>query len=599
MGYSVSFFVRKSVDPIERWVMTAGFGLAAFAVLSIFLNLIRIQLHWIIFLVLSLIFPVYCIYRHVSKHGLKLYLSPKLRLSKSTVYAILAILIFIVFFSVYHKGAFTYPYLEDDDPWLHAVAAKYVAVHKTFSHDPSIQISYIEPYPPSYAILMGVLHQTNTDIIWNLKFFNVLILSLGVLFFFFFAKEFFGSSRKAIFATFIIAVIPCFMSHFIWASSLAIILFFPVLYAAERVRHDKNWWVLCAIGIAAILLSQPSNAAIFGIIFIIYWAVKAVTFKSFQKHLFLAGILGVFLAFSVFYLPMLFKYGWAGIGSGIGFGKSSLLHFTSAESGGGLLYTWADFIFARTASKMDNPVGVGFVLFFLLVLSVILLLYTLLRKPKQILSSDNFPSIFTFILLIFTFAGIHGNHLPIQLMPHRFWSIFAIPVALICVEGFFTLGRLFEKIRVHRVFIYGALIIGILFTSAYPKYVVETSYWPPGVNWGSMEEVQGYLSYVAPLPYNTRVFALCSDDFKVLAFDKFAEPWDPKYVSFKNSAINSTARSLSQGLKSMGYSYLVMDAYCVRKFSINETNDKLMEIGNSSYFEFAGGNRAFFMFKVL
>ena len=40
---------------------------------------------------------------------------------------LLVLLIFAVFFAVYHKGAFTYPYLEDDDPWFHAEVTKYIA----------------------------------------------------------------------------------------------------------------------------------------------------------------------------------------------------------------------------------------------------------------------------------------------------------------------------------------------------------------------------------------------------------------------------------------------------------------------------------------
>jgi hypothetical protein len=578
--------------------MNIGFGLGTFAVLAVLLNLLKIQLHWMIFLAISVIVPLFHLYKQVSKKGLKLDFS-QFKLTKSNIYILVVLLIFAVFFSVYHKGAFTYPYLEDDDPWFHAEVTKYISIQRTFSHDPSISMSYIEPYPPAYAVLMGVLHQTNTDVIWNLKFFNVLIISLGILFFYFFAKEFFGSRQKALFSTFVIAIIPCFLSHFIWASSLAIVLFFPAFYAVEKIREDRTWWVVAAVMVAGVLLSQPSNAAIFGLMLGLFWLVKVVSTKSFQKHIFFAGLVGLVFALSIFYLPMIFKYGWEGVGSGIGFGSASLLHFSGAESGGGLLYTWNDFIFAKSVSKMDNPIGVGIVLFFLTAFSLIFVLYTLLRKPKHFFADKNFTHIILVVWLLFALAGIHGNRLPVQLMPHRFWAIFAIPVALICAEGFFSLGSIFEKIRVHRLFIYAILIAGILVTSGYAKYKVETSFWPPGMNWGSMDEVQGYLQYVKPLPYNTKLFPLCSPDFKALAFDKFAEPWDPAYVAFKSTAFNQSVDKLNSWLKSRGYGYMTMDSYCVNKYGINATNDKLKEIGTSQKFSPVNSNRGIFLFRTL
>ena len=63
------------------------------------------------------------------------------------------------------KGAFRYPYLENEDPWGHSVGVKYVAIEKT-AYDPDLERkgvdidpvnSYMDPYPPAYDILM-MLH---------------------------------------------------------------------------------------------------------------------------------------------------------------------------------------------------------------------------------------------------------------------------------------------------------------------------------------------------------------------------------------------------------------------------------------------------------
>jgi hypothetical protein len=600
LGYSVTYFVKRADNFLERWLMNIGFCLGAFAVLAVVLNLLKIQLDWMIFLAISLVIPIYAIYRRVGAKGFKVDLSGMGKINKSTIYAICALIIFIIFFAVYLKGSFLYPYLEDDDPWLHAQVTKYVAEQKTFSHNPSIFMNYIEPYPPAYAVLMGVLHQTNTNVMWNLKFFNALLISLGILFFYFFANGFFGDRRKALFAAFILAVIPCFSSHFIWASGLAITLFFPALYAADRISHDSKWWIVAAVSIAGILLVQPSNAVIFGLLFIIYWVLKAFTTKSLQKHVFLAGVVGLLGAVVFFYVPTFFKYGWEGIASGIGFGSSGgLLHFSGANAGGGLLYSWSDFIFAQTVSKMDNPIGVGIIIFFLAVFSLIFILYSLFRGPRKIFSEEGFRYLVLVVWTLFAFAGIHGNRLPIQLMPHRFWAIFAIPVALICVEGFFALGNLLEKVKIHRFFVYAVIIIGVIITAGYPKYVVETSYWPPGANWGSAEELSAYMQYVAPLPFNTKLFPLCSPDFKALAFDKYAEPWDPQYVAFKENAFNDSAADTSAWLKTRGYNLITIDSYCVGKFGMNETNAKLQEFSMLPGIKIAAQAPGFYMLALV
>ena len=89
---------------------------------------------------------------------------------------------------MYHKGAFNYPYLEDDDSWSHAMGVEYVSIEKTVFEKTSVGFHYIDPYPPAYEMLFGIIHQTNDSIYWTLKFFNALIISLSIIFFYFFAK---------------------------------------------------------------------------------------------------------------------------------------------------------------------------------------------------------------------------------------------------------------------------------------------------------------------------------------------------------------------------------------------------------------------------
>ena len=92
------------------------------------------------------------------------------------------LVVFAFTFYIYGSGAFNYPYLEDDDPWGHAEGVKYMAIEKNAFGPGTEYTGYINPYPPTYDTLMGILHQTNDSVYWTLKFFNALIISLSVIY---------------------------------------------------------------------------------------------------------------------------------------------------------------------------------------------------------------------------------------------------------------------------------------------------------------------------------------------------------------------------------------------------------------------------------
>ncbi len=595
-GYSVTFFIKREESFLERFVLDIGLGLCLFSLLIVLFNTLRIKLFWLFFLILALIIPVISVWKKKQQisHFFSHFSFSHIKIKKSDLYLLVVLLLFIVFMSVYLKGAFGYPYLEDDDPWLHAQNARMVSLTQSATLPAGMEKwMYLEPYPPAYSIMMGLLDQMNKSVIETLKFFNVLIIALGNTFFFYlFAGRFFKNNKKAFIATLFLVLIPCFLSHFIWASSLALGIVFIALYCAERASEDKRWIYPSIIAIAALLVSQPSNAYILGIFFFLYWLLKAVLSRTFQKNIFISGALGVTLALIIFWGPVLLRYGVAGLPAG------GSLSYVDTGAGDYKAYSFSEFLIAKTSSLMDNPQGIGIFLFILFLISIVYLLLLLIVSKKRF-SSEHFHHWVSIAWFLVAFVGLQDVYFHVfKVMPHRWWSIIAIPVVLIAVEGFFALGKFSEKIKIHRFFVYAILILGIVWTSGYPKYVVETSMWPPGVSWGSMDELQGYVSFIKPLPYNTKVFPICSKDSKVLAFDKFAEPWDPEYVKFKASAFNTTAKSMSRWLKSRNYEYLVIDSYCLRIYNQNSTGDKLVEIGNSTYFSYVNGNNGMYLFKV-
>jgi len=176
LGFTVTYFVKQSENTLERHLMNIGIGLGVFAILSIILNFFRVPLDWKIFLVLSLIIPVYDL---IKKYKNKQLSFPNFKLTKSNLAILIVLLIFLTSFYIYTKGAFSYPYLEDEDPWGHAIGVKYVALEKD-AYDPpligedlqgqDLVLSYIDPYPPAYDVFLGILHQTSPDLTWTMKF---------------------------------------------------------------------------------------------------------------------------------------------------------------------------------------------------------------------------------------------------------------------------------------------------------------------------------------------------------------------------------------------------------------------------------------------
>src|SRR3989344_4092436 len=185
-GSSISFIVRESDDFLERHLMRLGIGLGIVPAFGLLLNLLRVPLDWRIFIIASLLVLAVKYYFDYRKNG---FFNVKFNLN---LYSIFMLVLFAITLYMYAAGAFAYPYLEDDDSWSHAMGVKYVSIEKTV-FTPELIFHYVYPYPPAYDMLMGIIHQTNDSVYWTLKFFNALIISLGIIFFYFFAREFTNS----------------------------------------------------------------------------------------------------------------------------------------------------------------------------------------------------------------------------------------------------------------------------------------------------------------------------------------------------------------------------------------------------------------------
>ncbi len=382
LGFTASSFVKNSDNFLERNLMRIGFGLALLPFLALALNLIKVPADWRILLALSLIYPIYFIIRNFSKFDFSQYL--KLKLTKTNISIIVMLLIFAATFYIYASGAFKYPYLEDDDSWGHSQGVKFVSIGKTVFTEQKGGHRYLNPYPPTYDLLLGILHQTNNSVYWTLKFFNALIISLSIIFFYFFIKELIGSSNKALFATFALASIPSFLSHFIWAISLSVPLYFASFYCVERIKYDNKWWIVAGLIMVTTLTSSPTHSTYFGFLFVLYVLTKMIAERKFLLFHILAGFLGILLSFIFWWLPMIFKYGLTGTITGLGFRLVSLQSGAFAVGGtGDRVYNFADFFIAQKENMINNPIGIGIFLFVVMLIGIFSIYFYFFNNSKK------------------------------------------------------------------------------------------------------------------------------------------------------------------------------------------------------------------------
>ncbi|MDD9954358.1 MAG: hypothetical protein OXR66_08560 [Candidatus Woesearchaeota archaeon] len=602
-GYSVLWLTkaRQEKHIVLYLIEVAGLGLGLFSFIGVVFHLLHIPLHVSIYLIAAFACPLADVLLNFKKKLKKI--SWKLQFDTTTICAFLLLMLMCGFFLVFHKGAFIYPYLENDDPYNHALGSMYVSRMHTYSVDPAVaEISggyakYLEPYPPTYDVLMGVLRQMNDSMLWTLKFFNVLLITLGLAFYYLLFRRYLDSDRKALFGTFVLAALPSFMSHFIWSQTLALVLFPVALYSFQRALDDTTWRIPAILMIASVLVTQPVVSFLFGLVvlllvFLLFLHEYTKNKGSFLKRIpktkeaFIVGALGVATSF-LFWGVQLLKWGVSGISGQ----KSGEL---STGWGGAYAlqqYTLTDIIFAPHNSRIDQAIGFGWVISLLLVLSIIVFF---LARSKVFSLKKHWRYIHIFIwflvLAYLVFAPTLG--LP-GWGSSRFWAYLAIPLALLVTEGTFILLNSISKDQRIKIGILVVLVLGICFTSVPAKIAVQQANWPPGAQWTfavvnnqpTHVELGGYLNMMNTLPKNSRVFVFCTDDNRAVAFDMQSDPWNYDIVSFRKEIVNKTADEIVAFVEVHNFEYITLDATCTRTIGENETVELAQKLTDTQRFQ--------------
>ncbi len=515
-------------------------------------------------------------------------------------------------------GAFAYPYLEDDDSWGHAIAVKYIAEEKTYNQErPELISHYLEPYPPAYDAILALVYQINGSIFLTLKIFNVLLIALGILFFFVFVFELFNIKIATV-ATLILTALPSWMSHFIWSHTLALVLFFPTMVLAYRGFSDKKYIFPAIILVAAMMVTHPFVAVLFGIFYFVFVAwhffwLEKKTFNNFFSwnpftQSFLIGVLGVLLSF-LYWGQQLIRHGLSAVLYSHSGGFAGHVTLGAAKTAADLYinpaYTFFDLFIASIITKIDQPTGFGVVVFLLTLSSIIFILL----NHKQYFSKEKMHFV-VFIWFVITFLGLLSGHLPFSILTHRFWAYVSIPVAILV--GFFLIV-LFEKIKTHRLvrfIVGGALFLGIfgipfttslsieinptynvtqiisdmeeqpflgtitainIFSSWQPKRIVETAQWPPGIGWSSVQELEGYI-WMHENIRGEKVLSLCKEERFLFGFDLETYFPSEEMNAFRQNVANASVDDIRTRATASDYSYdyLSLEYSCVKNGYLTE-----------------------------
>ncbi len=619
IGFTVTYFLKKPENSLERQLLNVAIGLGILPILFIILNFLHIPLDWKIIFLFSIAFPLYrCIIKIKNKtFSLQ---KPKIKKSDLVILAVIAIAMFSLY--MYTKGAFAYPYLEDEDPWGHSVGVKYVSLEKN-AYDPPLKsasvdpvLSYIDPYPPAYDVLLGILHQTSPDLVWTLKFFNALIISLGFIFFYLFVHELTGNRNKALLATAILAMIPSYLSHFIWAHSLVITIFFPLMYALHKSLEDKKWIYVASLITASIWVTQnfeqPIKLTTMVLLYLIIFSVGTQKVLWRQFTAIFAGISASFLWWGV----IIHKYGLSGFlayyggetvrsgdtivlssGGGTGFDFVNVIvsawkAITNPGGSGSRNYLFKDFFYAKGQNMINSPIGIGVVLSILTLLGVVLILW---KYRSSIVKKENSWITLALLWLIFGFWAVNGISFPISVARGAFraWMLLAIGVSLVAMEGYYLLKASYRS----TIFKYGLLffiLIGILWTSGAQKYELNTAIWPTSGSFTNAAHPVKYAAWFDTISDNTKVFTYAPRDKLVIGFGKFSCMWCQEIIDFREVILDKDARELHQFLKNNGYEYLILNGpmdfkhfsskFKERKDIEGTINNRYKEIINSNYF---------------
>ncbi|MCF7871705.1 hypothetical protein K9L97_01605 [Candidatus Woesearchaeota archaeon] len=596
--FSFSNLIDKQIY-VELAKLCVGFGL--YNLFIFVFGLLNIPLMPLLILIPPvLVMLVYLIIAQKGKINLSLESLNILKSEKKTIPLIL-IVCSVVAFVLLLTGSFSYPYLEDGDPWAYASGAEYVSQFHTYkTEDPALSYNfYLFPHStPTLTAHYGLIFQITSNNYWAMKFFINVYIWIAFISVFLFVYILTKKELQALISSLILMIVPSFIGHFIFNYTLAISLLCVMLIGLALAKTSKKQTVLAALLLASVLMSHQIVAIQAGIITILFFLVilyeefvvekKKEIFKTKAATIFLVGILAIMLCL-IYYGDFI---GSVDVNSWYQDRASSFISFSE----GSITYDLepnplSEFFIAKNVSRMDQQEGIGLLLFSICLLAIPFMYFY--RKQKN--KNHTFYALMFLFYLVFLWI-LTGGIFKFSVQNYRWWSVMAIGVALIAGWFLYSLWTQLRKKPAALITLFVLIAIGLIVTSAIPRYTVQRSYWGPGVQWTSNEELVGYVE-LKTLPDETPVYSACQEQKTVIAMNKESYPWIQEVRDY--DAINKSTENTYNFLRKYEYEYIIFSSKCAADYGPDATNSKLQEVSKDSRFQLIRRNNGFLLFKIL
>ena len=170
-----------------------------------------------------------------------------------------------------------------------------------------------------------------------------------------------------------------------------------------------------------------------------------------------------------------------------------------------------------------------------------------------------------------------------KLFPHGFWVLLAIPTAYLAAEGIMVIASPLRR-EWHRNAAAAVLAGAVLFTSYGPRLAVQHAIWPPGVGWSSNEELSAYIQMKDLLPAQSRVFALCSGDERLIGMNMDSRPWEKDVQRLDADLPSLTGERIASFMRAHDYEYVVVDGMCASRLGVGGADALVRSMSESSRF---------------
>lgn len=528
---------------------------------------------------------------------------------KKSAYILGIIILILLSTNIYATGTFATNHFEDSDPWVYACLADYIATEHTYYVEDGIDCGaanvYLKPLPRRLTVLFGLYAQTNHNLQDTMKYMFNYFLFIGIIGFILLSYLLFNRNiRKTFLASLFMISVPAFLGRFIFENSLGIFLLAAALIPIiQLIKGEHKWWLLGGITLGAQIIAHPPtsifSALFIGItgIFLLIEERKQLLSHRWKRTRLIKLIYLTLIAASIFLIYIIQPFMmYPGEGLQIEQQEIHFGHFSPDNVEPKYMdwikqynpaYSLKTIAITKKVGRMDQPEGIGIILFILLLLSIPLYTYQALKKKKTIEKIILVNFVITTLLLIF------GWKTNFALFTSRFWPVVIFFSAIVFAASFDYMLQHIKKAPI-RMLIILLLLVGVYFTSFVQDASIQKSPWPqhqyhPGYDQAGYEFIY---SNIAP---ETKIFPICKNGFFLLGLNKKYD-YTGTHDEYLSSIKNQTSQEIFTYLQTIDYKLFTIDTKCLEILGTNKTNDILTLMGSTQY-EVLYNNDAFFLLQ--